>query len=81
MKNKNITCDFTFDFKFEGQGEYQDGKILISPREHESMEEIYCTITHEAIHASMDYLNEYDNNSYMDHWVIRHMMWGEEYLD
>jgi len=60
---------------FEGKG-----RIIIYLQRHETLEDIYSTITHECIHWIIEYYNHVDIDPYQEHDLIFAMQWAEEYI-
>lgn len=56
------------------------GRIIIYLQRHETIEDIYSTITHECIHWILERYNHVDIDPYKEHDLIFAIQWAEEYL-
>ena len=68
---------FNFDIEDRGVFYPETKRVLVNPAKHESIQEIYDTITHEVIHLAIE---DQDLDETMEHWVIRKIMWQAEYF-
>jgi uncharacterized protein YjaZ len=55
------------------------GRIFIYLHQHENIEDIYSTITHELIHYCIDKLEE-EIDEYEEHDLIFKLQWIDEYV-
>lgn len=67
-----------FSFCIEDRGiYYADSKrVLVNPAKHESIHEIFDTITHEVIHQA---IASEELDEIQEHWAIQKVMWIMEY--
>ncbi len=61
---------------FEGKG-----RITIYPHHHETLTDIYSTITHELIHWCIGKYKHVDVDGYQEHDLIFAMQWIDEYIE
>ena len=64
---------------FKGD-DFNKGRILIYVQHHESVEDIYSTITHECIHWCLGRYHHVDMDEYQEHDLIFAMQWADEYI-
>ena len=68
---------FNFDIDERGIFYPESKRVLVNPSRHESLQEIYDTITHEVIHQALE---DQDFDETQEHWIIRKIMWSNEFL-
>jgi uncharacterized protein YjaZ len=56
------------------------GRITIYLNQHENLEDIYDTITHELIHYCLYKYKHIDIDDYQEHDLIFKVQWIDEYL-
>ena len=58
-----------------------EGRIIIYLQHHETLTDIYSTITHESIHWALEkYHHEPNMDSYQEHDLIFATLWAEDYI-
>jgi uncharacterized protein YjaZ len=60
---------------FEGKG-----RIIIYLQHHETIEDIYATITHELIHHLLYKYKHVEIDDYQEHDLIFNVQWIDEYV-
>lgn len=80
-----VNIDFKLTDHRDGQVKgitHFDGnrRIIIYPHHHETIEDIYSTITHELIHYCIDRYKMVEMDSYQEHDLIFKSLWIDEYL-
>jgi hypothetical protein len=68
---------FNFDIEDRGIFYPESKRTLINPARHESIQEIFDTITHETIHQALE---DQELDETQEHWAIRKIMWQDEYF-
>mgnify|MGYP001162197767 FL=1 len=75
-----VFIDFRFDSQ-ENRGMYYPDteRILIFPTQHENVEDMLYSITHETIHYALDKADETLDDD-MEEKIIYRIQWAEEWL-
>ena len=75
-----VFIDFRFD-GYDNRGIYhsETERILVYPTQHECIEDILYTISHETIHYALDKADETLDDD-MEEKIIYRIQWAEEWL-
>ena len=68
--------------QYKGMTHYEGKKrVIIYPHQHETLSDLYATITHELIHYCIERYKMVDMDEFEEHDLIFTTMWAEYYID